>query len=254
SKFRMKFSYVFGTWTVCYVLVLVECNRQTSYTNNRYLHGQTANFPRSLNQPSWRHNEEENGVIMNPWNRLDKDEDNILVLRSNSDKVKALRQKLLSMISKEAKQLSSNNQSVISIAFLAFGVILFDVLTDAFLAYRPNMVTSSTGGQPQGREALLPGFGLFGDNINNLAEIVLNMLTIYLYRDESPDCGQRLLCESNQQAISRGFLDSLVTYISGFSVSFFLHHAPISRNLEAMRAGRKGQNCIELYPKCSITL
>ncbi|XP_042862819.1 uncharacterized protein LOC122247551 [Penaeus japonicus] len=153
----------------------------------------------------------------------------------------------------ELHKLTSNNQSIVSIAFLAFGVILFDVLGDALFGTSSNIL-ASLGGGLQGRETLLPGLGIFGDNVNNLAEVVLNMITIYLYRDESPDCGERLLCESNQQAVSRGFLDTLVTYISGFAVSFFLHEAPLSRNLQAMRAGRKGQNCIEIYPKCSITL
>ncbi|XP_064083648.1 uncharacterized protein LOC135199489, partial [Macrobrachium nipponense] len=179
-----------------------------------------------------------------------------VILKTNTDKINALRGKLLGLISEEAKQLSSNNQSIVSIAFLAFGVILFDVLTDAIFGGQSNLVASLVGGSAaaQSRETMLPGLGLFGDNVNNLAEVVLNMLTIYLYRDESPDCGERLLCESNQQAVSRGFLDSLVTYLSGFSVSFFLRQAPLSQNLEAMRAGRKGQNCVELYPKCSISL
>ncbi|XP_068212717.1 uncharacterized protein [Palaemon carinicauda] len=177
-----------------------------------------------------------------------------VILKTNADKINALRGKMLEVISNEAKQLSSNNQSIVSIAFLAFGVILFDVLTDAIFGDQSNLVASLVGGSPHGRETMLPGLGLFGDNLNNLAEVVLNMLTIYMYRDESPDCGERLLCESNQQAVSRGFLDSLVTYVSGFSVSFFLRQAPVSQNLEAMRAGRKGQNCMELYPKCAISL
>ncbi|KAG7164595.1 putative DM4/DM12 family-like protein 8 [Homarus americanus] len=179
----------------------------------------------------------------------------VLELRTPADKLTAIRQRLVHGIIKEAKQLPSNNQSIMSIAFLAFGVILFDVLADAMFGGTSNILAAlGANGGAQARVAVLPGFGLFGDNLNNLAEVVLNMITIYLYRDESPDCGERLLCESNQQAVSRGFFDSLVTYISGFAVSFFLHEAPLSRNLEAMRSGRKGQNCIEIYPQCSITL
>ncbi|KAK4315923.1 hypothetical protein Pmani_012884 [Petrolisthes manimaculis] len=178
-----------------------------------------------------------------------------LQLRSPNQKVAAIRNQLVQRIVQEARQLPSNNQSIMSIAFLAFGVILFDVLGDAIFGSSTNLMAALGVSPPsRAREILLPGIGLFGDNLNNLAEVALNMITIYLYRDESPDCGERLLCESNQQAVSRGFIDSLVTYVSGFAVSFFLHEAPLSRNLHAMRAGRKGQNCIELYPTCSITL
>ena len=77
---------------------------------------------------------------------------------------------------------------------------------------------------------------------------------ISLHREESPDCGERLLCESNQQAVSRGLFDSFLTYLSGFAISFFLNEAPVSQNLEAMRAGRHGKNCGELYPRCAISL
>ncbi|ROT77173.1 uncharacterized protein [Penaeus vannamei] len=194
------------------------------------------------------------GDFSNMWTQWHKDASHLMLkLKTPGDKLMAIRGKLLDKIMVESKQLTSNNQSIVSIAFLAFGVILFDVLGDALFGTSSNIL-ASLGGGLQGRETLLPGLGLFGDNVNNLAEVVLNMITIYLYRDESPDCGERLLCESNQQAVSRGFLDTLVTYISGFAVSFFLHEAPLSRNLQAMRAGRKGQNCIEIYPRCSITL
>ncbi|XP_053631074.1 uncharacterized protein [Cherax quadricarinatus] len=177
-----------------------------------------------------------------------------LELKSPGDKMRAIRDRLVQRIMKEAKQLPSSSQSITSIAFLAFGVKLFDVLRDSMFGSTGMMKMGGDGDTAQARVAILPGLGLFGDNLNNLAEIVLNTITIYLYRDESPDCGERLLCESNQQAVSRGLLDSFVTYISGFAVSFLLHEAPLSRNLEAMRAGRKGYNCIELYPHCSITL
>ncbi|XP_071518182.1 uncharacterized protein [Panulirus ornatus] len=180
----------------------------------------------------------------------------LLELRSPGDKIRAIRENLVNRIMMEAKQLPSNNQSIMSIAFLAFGVILFDVLGDAMFGGTSNLLAALgvNPAGPQAKEAILPGLGLLGDNVNNLMEVVLNIMTIYLYRDESPDCGERLLCETNQQAVRRGFFDSLVTYVSGFAVSFFLHEAPLSRNLEAMRAGRKGQDCIEMYPRCSITL
>ena len=68
-------------------------------------------------------------------------------------------------------RLSSGNYSIMSLAFLAFGVILFDVLGGALL-------TKSA----QTRETVLPGLGLLGDAFNNLTEVALNALTIYLYR------------------------------------------------------------------------
>lgn len=67
--------------------------------------------------------------------------------------------------------MSSVNHSVISFALLAFAVLLFDVLGGIFLT-KPQ----------QARETFLPGFGLLGDAFNNLAEVALNALTIYLYR------------------------------------------------------------------------
>lgn len=78
-----------------------------------------------------------------------------------------------------------------SIAFLAFGVILFDVLGDAIFGSSNSLIAAALGvGRttptpplpPRAREILLPGIGLFGDNLNNLAEVALNMITIYLYR------------------------------------------------------------------------
>lgn len=71
-----------------------------------------------------------------------------------------------------------------SIAFLAFGVILFDVLGDAMFGSSSNLLAALgvNSGGPQAKEAILPGLGLLGDNLNNLAEVVLNMITIYLYR------------------------------------------------------------------------
>lgn len=78
-----------------------------------------------------------------------------------------------------------------SIAFLAFGVILFDVLGDAIFGSNNSLIAALGVGRtptpppPRAREILLPGIGLFGDNLNNLAEVALNMITIYLYRYES---------------------------------------------------------------------
>ncbi|CAL4061499.1 unnamed protein product, partial [Meganyctiphanes norvegica] len=176
----------------------------------------------------------------------------LIRLAAPRDKISAVRERMVHLISRESKQLPYNNGSVVSIAFLAFGVILFDVLADAMFGSNTNILSSM--GAPVGREALLPGMGLFGDSVSNIAEVFLNMLTVYLYRDESSDCGERLLCESNQQAVSRGFLDSLFTYVSGFIVSLFLDEAPLSQSLQAMRNGRKLQPCLEIYPNCSITL
>lgn len=67
-------------------------------------------------------------------------------------------------------RMSSANYSVMSLAFLAFGVLLLSVLGEI----------SHT--RDQARETLLPGLGLLGDALNNLAEVALNALTIYLYR------------------------------------------------------------------------
>lgn len=68
-------------------------------------------------------------------------------------------------------RLFSVNHSLFSFAFLALAVLLFDVLGGIYL----------TKAQEE-REMLLPGFGLLGDAFNNLAEVALNALTIYLYR------------------------------------------------------------------------
>lgn len=68
-------------------------------------------------------------------------------------------------------RLSSVNHSIMSLAFLAFGVLLFDVLGGIFHTR-----------SHQAKETMLPGLGLLGDALNNLAEVALNALTIYLYR------------------------------------------------------------------------
>ncbi|KAK8388091.1 hypothetical protein O3P69_020170 [Scylla paramamosain] len=141
------------------------------------------------------------------------------------------------------RQLSFGSFSLISLAFLTFGVILFDVVGGA-------LSTRSA----EAKETVLPGLGLLGDALNNLTEVALNALTIYLYREESPDCSERLLCESSQQAGQRGLLDSLANYLTGLFVSLFLPEPPLSRSLEAMRAGRRSDDCVGLYPHCSVNL
>ena len=79
--------------------------------------------------------------------------------------------------------MSSNNDSVITIALLALGVLAFDVIGDLMFGTSNNIFFSFTGENViSARETVLPGFGIFGDNVNNMAEIALNMLTIYMYR------------------------------------------------------------------------
>ncbi|XP_045135118.1 uncharacterized protein LOC123518381 [Portunus trituberculatus] len=141
------------------------------------------------------------------------------------------------------RQLFFGSLSLISLALLTFGGILFDVVGGAL---------SKRSGEA--KETVLPGLGLLGDALNNLTEVALNAITIYLYREESPDCSERLLCESSQQAGQRGLLDSLVNYLTGLFVSLFLPEHPLSRSLEAMRAGRRSDDCVGLYPHCSVKL
>merc|ERR1719295_1035662 len=44
------------------------------------------------------------------------------------------------------------------------------------------------------QEIPLPGFGIAQDYINDVIESILNTITIWSYRDDSYNCGAKLLC------------------------------------------------------------
>lgn len=193
------------------------------------------------------------------WSENSIHSTSVMKLKTPQHKMAAIRKKFVDLLVDESRQVSSENESVLTVALLAFGVLLFDFVGDAIFGTSTEIrgefgMNNMNNFIETARETVLPSYGVFGDNFNDMAEIGLNMLTIYMYRDESPDCGERLLCESNQQAVSRGLFDSFLTYISGFAISFILDEAPVSKNLEAMRAGRTGKNCGELFPRCAISL
>ncbi|KAG7172854.1 hypothetical protein Hamer_G025088 [Homarus americanus] len=135
-----------------------------------------------------------------------------------------------------------NNQSTMSIAFLAFRVILFDVLPRDVRGDFQHPGGAGANGVP-GQIRRSPGLDL-GDNLNNLAEVV-NKSTIYLYRDETRTAVSVCCEETNKPSAT---FTRLSVYTPG-SRLFLPTQAPLSRNLEATRSGRKGQNCIKSHPK-----
>ena len=81
----------------------------------------------------------------------------------------------------------SGNFSLITLSFLTFGVLLFQLLSNAMYNQFPLLQTDSNR-KPDfkvigpGREIPLPGFGILGDSLNNGIEDLLNVITVFAVR------------------------------------------------------------------------
>lgn len=105
------------------------------------------------------------------------------------------------------------------------------------------------------RDIILPSFGEVGEIVNDVANTVLNSVTIWIHRHEGKDCVKRLMCESNQDIFKRGYLlPSVLTYTSNLAISM-ASDGKMADKLMAARKGRKGElNCVDAYPDCSVRL
>ena len=99
------------------------------------------------------------------------------------------------------------------------------------------------------------------------------MLKLFACSDNKWECQRRMLCEANQRAgdygkdtnteklnslsvlmIFKGVAQGLLMYFLSLAVSFLLQNQRVSESLEAMKFGRKGNDCTQLYPKCPFSL
>ncbi|TRY71844.1 hypothetical protein TCAL_00308 [Tigriopus californicus] len=105
------------------------------------------------------------------------------------------------------------------------------------------------------RDIILPSFGEVGEIVNDVANSVLNSVTIWIHRHEGQDCVKRLMCESNQDIFKRGYLlPSVLTYTSNLAISV-ASEGKVADKLMAARKGRKGElDCVDAYPDCLVRL
>ena len=76
------------------------------------------------------------------------------------------------------------------------------------------------------------------------------------FRNDGPECAQRLLCQANKEIFGRGHvLPSVMTYLSNLIISIIANDAKPSEILLAAQRGRKGKvNCLQFYPQCKLKL
>lgn len=72
--------------------------------------------------------------------------------------------------------------------------------------------------------------------------------------DNKWECQRRMLCEANQRAGEYGVLQGVVMYFLSLAVSLLLENQKVSDSLEAMKIGRRGGDCAQLYQKCPFSL
>ncbi|CAL8091867.1 unnamed protein product [Orchesella dallaii] len=104
------------------------------------------------------------------------------------------------------------------------------------------------------RSTPLPGYGILGDKVNELLEVFLDALAIYVHNDKSWDCSRRMLCEANQRAADYGPAHGVLMYFLSLTVSAILRDQRVSESMEAMRKGRHGLDCRSSYPHCPFSL
>jgi hypothetical protein len=63
-----------------------------------------------------------------------------------------------------------------------------------------------------------------------------------------------MLCEANQRAADYGKFQGVIMYLLSLTVSLFLPNQRVSESLDAMRHGRHGNDCSNLYSKCPFSL
>ena len=90
----------------------------------------------------------------------------------------------------------------------------------------------------------LPSFGVVGDYVNSVVIAVLDMLTVWQYREGEERCSEKFLCSAGLQSVRRSLLvPGLITSLSSLAISWALDD---TNTILAARSGFLGQVLINL--------
>ena len=90
----------------------------------------------------------------------------------------------------------------------------------------------------------LPSFGVVGDYLNSVVSAVLDMLTVWQYREGEERCSEKFLCSAGLQSVRRSLLvPGLITSLSSLAISWALDD---TNTILAARSGFLGQVLINL--------
>eukprot|EP00095_Tigriopus_kingsejongensis_P006081 snap_masked-scaffold712_size108441-processed-gene-0.2 protein:Tk06081 transcript:snap_masked-scaffold712_size108441-processed-gene-0.2-mRNA-1 annotation:"hypothetical protein X777_04662" len=209
---------------------------------------------------------QDNEALVNAFLNLPEDIKNSLGNRTLEEQLEHVSENIKDKLTKIQRKLAADiimaiqrqNANDTSMQLTTPGFFDSFSMVSTFLQSITDVLRMSPGSEKslrQKRDIVLNSFGEVGEIVNDVANTLLNSVTIWIHRHEGQDCVKRLMCESNRNIFRRGYLiPSVLTYTSNLALSV-ASDGKVAEKLTAARKGRKGEtNCVETYPDCTVKL